>query len=50
MENKIRVISIDTEDFSLDEVIGIVKKELDKIVPQKIPPPGQKLIDSWLTP
>ena len=35
---------------ALDEVIRIVKKELDKIVPQKIPPPGQKLIDSWMTP
>ena len=50
MENKIQVISIDTEGCTLDEVIEMVKTELDKILPLKIPPPGQKLIDSWLTP
>jgi thymidylate kinase len=49
IQNKIQIIEIDTEGYTLEEVITLVKDELDKLVPRKIPPPGQKLIDSWLS-
>ena len=49
MLNKIQIIDIDTEGYNLDEVISMVKNELDKLVPRKFPPPGQKLLDSWLS-
>jgi len=49
MQNKMQIIDIDTEGYNLDEVISLVKLELDKLVPRKIPPPGQKLLDSWLS-
>jgi len=49
MKSKIPVIDIDTEELTLDEVIFRVKEEIDNLIPRPIPPPGQKLLDSWLS-
>jgi thymidylate kinase len=49
LESKMQIIDIDTEGLNLDEVTSIVKNEIDNIVPQPIPPPGQKLLDSWFS-
>ncbi|MBN2155733.1 MAG: deoxynucleoside kinase [Candidatus Lokiarchaeota archaeon] len=49
MENKIQIINIDTEGFNLEEVISMARTEIDKLLPKQIPPPGQKVLDSWLS-
>jgi thymidylate kinase len=49
MQHKLQIIDVNTEGLNLDEVVSKVKNEIDRLVPRANPPPGQKLIDSWLS-